>query len=190
MSERIKSRLLALGGLAAAFVAGFFLVVQPTWDAFADQDAEIAQSKLLLAAYEARIASQPLVEERLSELRQRESSATGVVSGASAELAAANTQAIVKALIEGEGGQVRSAQNLEPVTHDGFQRIDVQYDVSVPMTRLKDTAYKLETNVPYLFLDGIDMRAPESWQSEGAPNDPPNLEIRWTVRAYRWVGTP
>jgi hypothetical protein len=190
MSERLKSRVLALGVLAAVFVAGFFLAVQPVRDAFADQDAEIAQSKLLLAAYEARIASQPLVEERLAELRQRESSATGVVSGTSAELAAANTQAIVKALIESEGGQVRSVQNLAPVTEGGFQRIDVAYDVSVPMTRLKDTTYKLETNVPYLFLDGIDMRAPESWQSEGSPFDPPNLEIRWTVRAYRWVGTP
>ncbi len=190
MSERLKSKLLALGVLAAVFVAGFFLVVQPVVDAFADQDAEIAQSKLLLAAYEARIASQPLVEERLAELRQREAASTGVISGSSAELAAANTQAIVKALIESEGGQVRSAQNLAPVSQDGFERIDVQYDVAVPMTRLKDTTYKLETNVPYLFLDGIDMRAPESWQAEGAPYDPPNLEIRWTVRAYRWVGKP
>jgi general secretion pathway protein M len=176
--------------LAAMFVAGFLLVVQPVLDAFADQDAEIAQSKLLLAAYESRIASQPLVEERLAELKLREASATGVIAGNSAELAAANLQSIVKTLVENEGGQVRSAQNLEPLRANGFERIDVQYTVSVPMTRLKDTTYKLETNVPYLFLDGIDMHAPEGWQSEGAPYDPPNLEIRWTVRAYRWVGTP
>ena len=183
-----RQRLLALGLLLVAFGFFWLLVVEPIADAFAAQQEDIAQSHQLLAAYERRIALLPVVKARLADLKSHESSATGLIGGASAELAAANIQNVVKALIESETGQVHSAQNLAPVTSDGFQRIEIQYDVSLPMTRLKAIAYRIETSTPYLFLDGIDMRAPENWQAPGLQLDPPNLEVRWTVRAYRWTG--
>lgn len=183
-----RQRLLALGILLVAIGFLWLGVVEPIAGAFAAQDDEIAQSHQLLAAYERRIAMRPLVQARLAELKTHESSSTGLIDGNSAELAAANIQNLVKGVIESEAGQVHSAQNLQPVTNDGFQRIDIQYDVSIPMTHLKSVAYRLETSTPYLFLDGIDMRAPENWQSNGLTMDPPNLEVRWTVRAYRWMG--
>ena len=183
-----RQRLVALGLLFAAIGFAWLLVVQPVADAFASQSEEIAQSHGLLAAYERRIALRPAVEARLAEIRSHENSATGLIGGTSAELAAANIQNLVKALIESEAGQVRSAQNLAPVSADGFQRIDIQYEVSIPMTRLKSIAYRIETGTPYLFLDAIDLRAPENWQGIGLQMDPPNLEVRWTVRAYRWAG--
>lgn len=183
-----RQRLLALGLLLAAIGLGWLLVVEPVADAFAAQQEDIAQSHQLLSAYERRIALRPVVEARLADLKSHESSAAGLIGGGSAELAAANIQNVVKALIESEAGQVRSAQNLAPVSADGFQRIEIQYDVSLPMTRLKTIAYRIETSTPYLFLDGIDLRAPENWQSLGVQIDPPNVDVRWTVRGYRWTG--
>ena len=185
-----RQRLLALGLLLVAIAAAWAMVIEPVADAFADQRDAIAQSHQLLAAYTRRIALRPAIEAKLAQLQQHETTATGLIGGASAELAAANIQNVVKALVESEDGQVHSAQNLAPVTADGFQRIEIQYDVSLPMTRLKSVAYRIETSMPFLFLDGIDMRAPESWQSPGLQLDPPNLEIRWTVRGYRWAGAP
>ncbi|HEY0301682.1 MAG TPA: type II secretion system protein GspM [Rhizomicrobium sp.] len=183
-----RQRLLALGLLFLAAGFTWLLIVQPIADAFAAQGEAIAGSHRLLAAYERRIALRPVVEARLAELKNRESSAAGLIDGASAELAAANIQNRIKALIEGESGQIRSAQNLPPVTEAGFQRIDIQYDVSLPMTRLKSVAYRIESGAPYLFLGGVDLHAPENWESYGAPGTPPNLDVRWTVRAYRWMG--
>jgi Type II secretion system (T2SS), protein M subtype b len=182
-------RILALALLALAIGLGWLAVVQPIADAFAAQGEDIARAHQLLAAYDQKIAMRPIVEARLREMKQHEASSTGLIGGASAELAAANIQNIVKALIESESGQVHSAQNLTPVSDDGFQRVEIQYDLSLPMRRLKDATYRIETSVPYLFLDGIDMRAPENWQSMGGQAlDPPNLEIRWTVHGYRWIG--
>ena len=183
-----RQRLLALGLLLAAIGLCWLVVVEPIADAFAGQQEEIAQSHQLLSAYERRIALRPVVEARLAELKSHESSATGLIGGGSAELAAANIQNVVKALIESEAGQIRSAQNLAPVSADGFQRIEIQYDVSLPMTRLKSIVYRIETGTPFLFVDGIDMRAPENWQNSGYQMDPPNMDVRWTVRAYRWTG--
>jgi len=183
-----RQRLVALGLLLLAIGFIWLAVIMPVSDAFADQQDAIDQSHQLLAAYESRIALRPIVEARLAELKSHETSNTGLIEGASAELAAANVQNLVKSLVESESGQVHSAQNLAPVTAGGFQRIDIQYDVSLPMTHLKSAAYRIETSTPYLFLDGIDLRAPENWESAGQQNDPPNLEVRWTVRAYRWTG--
>lgn len=183
-----RQRLLALGILGLVLAAGWLVVVQPVIDAFLAQRDDIEQSQRMLAAYEARIAMKPLVQARLDALKRNESSSTGLIGGASAELAAANIQSLVKTLIESASGQVRSAQNLPPVSGDGFERIQIQYDVSVPMTKLKDMAYRIETATPYLFLDGIDLRAPESWDTSGVQADPPNVDIRWTVSGYRWTG--
>ncbi|MEJ1968871.1 MAG: type II secretion system protein GspM [Rhizomicrobium sp.] len=154
------------------------------------QDEDIAQSHQMLAAYERRIALRPVIEARLADMKHRANANVGVIMGTSAELAAANIQNVVKALIESDSGQVRSTQNLPPVTADGFQRVDVQYEASIPMTRLKDVAYRIETATPYLFLDGVDLRAPESWQIGPYVPDAPNVEVRWTVHGYRWAGTP
>ncbi|MEI9886377.1 MAG: type II secretion system protein GspM [Rhizomicrobium sp.] len=183
-----RQRLLALGLLVVALGLVWLSIVQPVIDAFAAQSEAIDRSHRLLSAYARRIALRPVVEARLAELKNHESSAAGLIDGGSAELAAANIQNQVKALIESEAGQIRSAQNLPPQTEGGFQRIDIQYDVSIPMTRLKSIAYRIETGTPYLFLGGIDLHAPESWESYGVLSDPPNLDVRWTVRAYRWMG--
>ena len=185
-----RHRLLALGLLLVAVAGIWLLGVEPIAAAFRAQQDDIAQSRHQLAAYERRIALRPVIAARLADLQQRESSNSGVVEGTSAELAAAGVQNIMKALIESESGQVHSAQNLPAVTADGFQRIDIQYDATIPMTRLKNATYRIETSVPYLFLDGVDLRAPESWQVGPYQTDAPNVEVRWTVHGYRWVGAP
>jgi hypothetical protein len=184
-----RQRLLALGVLLLAVVFAWLLVIQPITQAFSAQDEEIAQSHQTLAAYERRIALQSLIEKRLAEMKQNDASSAGAIPGTSAELAAANIQNLVKTIVEGQSGQIRSVQNLAPVTAAGFQRVEIQYDLSLPLTRLKDAAYRLETNAPYLFLDGIDIRAPENWRSDPYEMDPPNVDVHWTVRGYRWVGT-
>jgi len=185
--EELRSPLLALAILAGALVIGWFAAVQPVLDAFSDQREQIARSARHLAVYQAEIDTASKMAAVLREIRAREAVNAGLIPGGNAALAAANMQGIVKSLIESEGGQVRSAQNVAPFSTDGFENIAIQFDTSLPVTRLKDTTYRIETNAPYLFLDDVDIRMPESWQSEGAPNDPPPLDVRWTVRAYRWT---
>jgi hypothetical protein len=189
MSEQ-RQRLLALGILAVAIGLVWLAIVAPIADAFAAQSEDIAQSRLMLDAYARRIAMRPVIEAKLAEIRRRQTSSTGLVPGTSAELAAAGVQATVKTLIESDAGQITSVQNLPPTTKDGFQRIEVQYDLSVPMTKLRDVVYRIETAVPYLFIDGVELRAPENWQGAGVAMDPPNLQLRWTVHAYRWARAP
>jgi hypothetical protein len=181
-----RNRLLALGGLLLAITGAWLLVVQPINDAFAAQDETIAAASRTLSAYERRIAMRPVIEARLAQARQNEASVSGTIGGSSAELAAANIQNIVKPIIESEGGQVRSAQNLPPVAAGGFERVDVQYDASIPLAKLKAIAYRIETSKPYLFLDTIDLRSGQDITSD--TQTPADLQVRWIVRGYRWTG--
>ena len=183
-----RRRLTALAILFAVVAAVWLAVIQPVADAFATQSAEIDDLHSQLALYRTRIALKPIVEVQLAALKEHEASSTGLIAGNSPELAAANIQNAVKTLIESDGGQIRTAQNLTPTTADGFQRIEIQYEASVPMARLKHMAYRIETGVPFLFLDAVDLRAPENWQNAGVALDPPPLDVRWTVHGYRWTG--
>jgi hypothetical protein len=185
--ERHRGRLLALSVLMGVFLAAWFLFVMPIAGAFADQSDGMDRSKRLIAAYQTEIASRKSLELQLSLIKQQETVSAGLIDGKNADLAAANMQNLVKAVIDSEQGQVHSAQNLPSSFFDGFERIAIQYDVSLPLNRLKDTAYRLETQLPYLFLDSIDIHMTEAWQSEGAANDPPPLQVRWTVHGYRGV---
>lgn len=188
--ENLQSRILALAILAGAVAAVWLVVVMPVTRLFAAQREEIAQSAQLLGAYQGEIANRAAIEARYAAIDATQASLGVLVRGENAQLAAANMQGLVKTLVEREAGQMRSAQNLASSRKNGFEKVSVQYDMSLPLSRLKDAAYRLETGTPYLFLDDVDIRMPESWQSEGAANDPPPLEVQWTVSGYRWAGAP
>jgi len=175
--------------VAAGLALGSLLfVVLPVMYLFAEQNDEIDQSKHLLAICEAEKASRPQLEAQLAALRQREETAAGLVAGGSAALSAANIQSAMKSLVEAHGGKVRSVQNLPSTPSQGFEKIAVQYDLSIPVGGLKGLVYSIETHVPYLFLADVDIRTPEGWQNEGPLNAPPDLQIRWTVEGYREAG--
>jgi hypothetical protein len=186
----LRQRLLAVGILIGAAALCWLLIVQPVIDAFAAQADDIAQSQLTLAAYQRKIAMRPAVEADLTEMTRREAQLNDAVDGTSAELAAANVQNLIRTMVNADQAQVLSVQNMPPVTANGFERVDIQYELTVPMTRLKDVIYRIETNVPFLFLESVDIHAPENWFGVDPKADVPNLQVRWIVRGYRRLGAP
>ncbi len=180
-----RSRLLAIGILLGVLGVAWLAIAQPVLDAFATQDETIRKSRGTLAVYRRKIAMEPVLQARLAEVTRREAGLNDAIAGTSAELAAANIQNLMKSMADADFVQIVSVQNLPPVQADGFERLDVQYDMSVPMTRLKSFLYRIEASVPFLFLDGVDIRAPDNWQAAGMHADVPSLQVHWTVRGYR-----
>jgi general secretion pathway protein M len=176
--------------LAGIVVLLLIVVVLPVVETFGEQSDEIAQSQEQFAIYNSQIASRPKLEAQLTALNQREASTAGLLRGDSAALAAASMQSLVKALVERRGGQVRSVQNLPSQPLGGLEKIEVQYELSIPLGSLAGVAYQLETSVPYLFLDDVDVRSEEAWLPQDATGAPRDLHVQWTIRGYRWAGTP
>lgn len=179
-------------GFGAALVAAvvIILAIGLAVSAFVGQAADIEGSLHRLAVYRAEAALRPALEAEVKSARQRLAALPGQVAGTSAPLAQASLQSAVKALVDQNGGEIRSAQVIPATRSNGFETIAVQYDLVLPVTHLSALAYAIESNAPDLFIDDADITMPQNWQP-GNPQAPePEVEVRWTIHGYRWVGSP
>lgn len=186
--RRLSGHWRAVGILALLIVFTWFAVVDPVVVAFDDQHEQRDRSLRLISAYKNIVESRPTLEAELATLEQQRRSASGLIEGDSAALAAARLQNEIRTIVERHGGEIRSTQNLPVSTDSSFEKIDIGCDLSIPMTGLKSVIYQIETHTPYLFIDKVDIRMPENWQPADENAIAPKLEVRWVVSGYRWVG--
>jgi len=179
---------LAVLPLAVALGIGWLVIVAPFVEVLDPDRSERERLERQWAAYDAAARSRPALEAELRLLRSREAEIDGLLKGSTAALTAAALQSDVKAIVEKNGGEIRSARILPASTTDTFEKVTVQYDVVVPMKALKGLMYQIETHSPHLFVDTIDIRAPENWRPSTGSTPEPKLAVRWQVSGYRWVG--
>jgi hypothetical protein len=181
---RLLPRAAALGILLLLLAALGFGIVVPLVTGLQGEDAETAHSLRMLSGYQRIAAQRPALEQRLAAREQEEAALPGLWPGATSALAAAGLQAEVKQLVESAGGQIHSAQDVAAIPEGGYERIGLRVDLSVPMGALPGLLQQIDSHTPYLFLDRIELHAPEG-QIKAAPI----LTIRWEVSGYR-VGKP
>lgn len=185
LAKERRAALLALGAILAAICV---FVVVPTVLAFRAQSDDTKEALHQLAVYRAEAGMRPALERELKEARQRLSSVPGQIAGTNAPLAQATLQSDVKSLVDRNGGNIMSAQIVPAKKTNGFEAISVQYDLVVPVTRLGDLVYAIESHTPYLFIDDATVSMTQIWQQADAQATEPKVEVRWTVHGYRWVG--
>ncbi len=184
----MKGRRAAIAAVAVAGALFLLLVVAPlAFVLFAQSDAE-SEALNQLAHYRAEIAARPALEAELANLREKLSTVPGAIAGDSAALAQAQLQSDVKSLVENNAGAVRSAQILPVSDASGFDVIAIQYEITLPITHLRDLLYATEAHSPYLFIDNVDIAMQQDWRPAEAQTPEPVLLVRWTVRAYHWNG--
>lgn len=188
LSPRLRRRGLAVLILLTLVVLAWAIIIRPLVEAFGGQNADVKKSLRLLASYQALVAAQPHIEAELRDMRQRNASASGLVEGSTTALAAAKLQSDLKTIVESNGGAVLSSQNLQPSAANGFEKIEVRYDLSLPLGSLRKVLYQIETHTPYVFIVSMNMRMPQNWQPESTDSPAPRMEAQWVVRGYRWVG--
>ncbi len=180
----------ALTGLSVAVVIFVIVVVVPVVAAVISQHQEIADSLHQLALYRAELAHRPELETELQALRQRGAAAPGLIVADNASLAEAQLERDIKSLVEANAGEIHSAQIGETRSMGDLDLIAVQYELSVPITHLSALVYAIESHTPYFFIDHADISAPLDWQpathTGSSPPPEPKLEVRWTIRSYRW----
>jgi general secretion pathway protein M len=183
----LKGRPAALAILSIAALLLLAVIAAPLLALFAGQSDDLQNSVNQLAVYRAEIAARPLVEARLKDALTRASTAPGLLHAANAALAAAEVESAFKSIVSANGGEIRSSQILPATKANGYEIVAIEYDLNVPMSHLRDLTYAVETHDPYLFIDDATIGAGQSAPSSAAPQDL-TLELRWTLRAYRWAG--
>jgi len=185
---KLKGRRPALTAFTLALTLALLLIAAPIVSLFAAQGDDIDDALQRLALYRAEISSRSALEAQLDELRSRAASEPGLIKSDSSALAAAQIQSAMKTIVENNQGEVRSAQPL-PATREGsFEVISVAYDIVVPLAKLNSLSYAVESHAPYFFIDDATLTAGQAWDTgeAAAVGTIPKLEVRWTIRAYRW----
>ena len=85
------------------------------------------------------------------------SSQAGYLTGDSETLVAAELQNLVRTIVERNGGRLESTQILPPVNEAAFRRVTLRVRMSVGVEGLFRILYDLESMLPYLFVDGLDI---------------------------------
>jgi hypothetical protein len=179
-----KGALTVLALAGAAF--GLFVAV-PVVAAFEAQSEARAEAVDEFRTFRTEVASEPAMQRALAAVRTQASAVPGLMRSATAALAGAQLQTEIKQIVEANAGDLRSAQALSPNRANGFDRVAVQCDLTVPVTHLKDLLYAVEVHAHYFFIDHAEISAPMIPQSDNAKSAEPVLEVRWTIHAYRWA---
>ncbi len=186
--RHIGLRILAIGILLVVIFSATMVVIWPVHMVLISQENKFRSSLLLLAKYRAVAAQRPILESELAELRKQTASIPGLIKEKNVTLAAAKLQSEIRSIIESRGGQIRSTQNLSPSKIGSFDKIDIRYDFAIPTNHLRELVYQLDTHMPYLFFDAVEAHVSENVQLDGPDAAPPNMDVRWTITAYRLAG--
>lgn len=185
--EALASRKAVVIGLATG-AALVIVLAGASVAAFLQGESTDTQENLdETAAYHAEAAERPAIEAAYKQALARAGTAPGLLHAGNASLAEAQLESQFKTIASSAGADVKSAQILTAAKANGFEVIAVQFDMTVPASHLRDLAYAVETHSPYLFVDDVTLSAP-NWQASNARSSDPMLELRWTVRGYRWSG--
>ncbi|HTQ15198.1 MAG TPA: type II secretion system protein GspM [Rhizomicrobium sp.] len=179
------------GALLAAAVAGgalLLILLGFGYLVFGGQSADTEEATHQLAVYRAEAAMQPALEAELRQVRAQAAQVPGLIVSDSAALAQAQLQDEVKSIVTANQGEVRTAQIVPVSAVDGFEIIAIQYDLMLPMAKLADLTYAIESHSPYLFIEDADITSQQDFQSGDPQTANPMVEVRWTIHGYRWGG--
>ena len=151
-------RWLALGLLLFVFMLIIFVAIVPLVSTGLDyyqQKKELIfrlqRSKQIVARKETVLADIKSIKQQYQE--QNYFSTQDTVALASADL-----QKFIKSTISSAGGQLTSTQVLPSVSENGFNRISVKVRMSGNAEVLRSVLYEIESAVPVMIVDEIDIR--------------------------------
>ena len=183
--NRRLQRGLAVAILAAIPLTLWLAIIDPLWQSWSDSAETEQRSVKLISSLRQTATLRPALEARLKDLEARNRSLPGFVPGNTAALAAATIQSEGKRVIESQGGQIRSTQDLAPSREHGFEKVGVRFDLTTSLEALPRIVYEIEAHIPYYFIDNLEIRAPEDGRPENYVANKPILIIRWDVYGYR-----
>ncbi|MDE2182805.1 MAG: hypothetical protein KGJ78_07270 [Alphaproteobacteria bacterium] len=182
MNIASNARMTAVFGVAVLAIIMALAVA-----AFSAQQEDTNDAAQQLAAAQMRAAQAQSVARMLRILKLEAKTAPGLVAADSASLAEARLEGDMKALVEAQGGELRSAELQDVKASGHLEAIRVRYDLSVPAARLAAFIYAVESHTPFLIVDHVEMSGPMSWQSPAPPPDKASrIDLQWTLLSYRW----
>lgn len=188
----LTRRTIAIALLIAVIALPWRLVLLPVAEQFADSAAQIEAQEDMLVRFRRLADSREALRAQLQVLQAQPASQEGYLAGESGTLVAAELQNLVRTIVDRNGGRVESTQILPLAGEGEFQRITLRVRMSADTEGLSRVLYDLESMLPYLFIDGLDIVSRERRGSRRS-SDPPAeeaglLSVTYDVYGYMRAG--
>jgi general secretion pathway protein M len=151
-------RWIAVGLLAAVMVIFSVVVIVPIVSKGMDLHETKNALVFKLQKYQRILARKDAVTEGMDKIKAQHLSQGYFNAQGTGALASADVQEFIKKAIVDAGGQLTSTQALPVSNKDGFSRIMVKVRMTGTIEELRSVLYKMETSVPLIIVDQIDIR--------------------------------
>ncbi len=178
------SKLLGVALSLAVLGASYLYIVSPVLAAYRNAEESLVETRGLVERYEGLALGKAVHQDRLEELRIRQTGTGSYLSGATDALAAAELQERIRGLVIRHGGQLRSIQNLPARSDGGFRGIAVRVQFSANLSSFHLLLYELESEKPFVFVDNLDVRNRRGNRQAALENLDPQLMIRFDLSGY------
>lgn len=158
--------------------------VDPLYRAWhADREA-VQELRDAIARLRGIAASRQDYERALAEARQASGTADALMRSPSGTLAAADLQQRIKALVEGTGGSLISAQPSDPQPAGPFTRIGLSVRMIVSTPALQRVLHALETEVPVVVVEEMLVLARGARSGRRSGANPDELDVRLQLSGF------
>ena len=155
LPHSIPGRLGAVGLLVlVVFLAGT-VVIGPLWERYTSKREVIAELESQLVRFEAISEREPLLANKLAELKKRLERSGLMIEAKSATLASASLQERIKQVVAASGGTLASTQVLFGKADGEIQRVSVNARMTGSVAEVQSSLYGLESTLPVLVVDDL-----------------------------------
>jgi general secretion pathway protein M len=181
-----EKKLLAVLLLLAAVAAIVVAVAVPYTKMVKRYDDAIATSLDQLARYQRIVAARSDVQSALATVTAKDAKKFFLKTSAPA-MAAADIQQIVQTLVEVNKLELESMQIAPPKNEDKYRKITLSLRLHGKLAGIQSTLYSLETTIPYLFVDNLNMQATVRQNFIPQPGVEPDVRAQFDLIGYAHV---
>ena len=156
--EIMYQRWLALGLLLFVFMLIIIVAIVPLVSTGLDYYQQKQELTFRLQRSKQIVARKQTVLEDIKNIKQQYQQQNYFNTQNTVALASADLQRFIKATISSAGGQLTSTQVLPSTSGIGFKRISVKVRMSGDAEILRSVLYEIESAVPVMVVDQIDIR--------------------------------
>jgi general secretion pathway protein M len=186
-SNKQMQRWLAVGLLIAAILVIGLAIIVPV----INKGLELHEAKnnlvFRLQQYERILAKKDAVIESMNDIKGQHQQRGLLNRQSTGALASAEVQEFIKKTIVEAGGQLSSTQALPLSTKEEFSRITVSVRMTGTSEVLRSVLYKLETSMPLIIIDQIEIRPMRGVRSKITRQIEPSNELNINFQAVSFM---
>ena len=183
-SSTLFSRALAVALLIGMGAVLYAVIIEPLWSSHQNFRQSRISSTEKLAKYQQIARAVNALEAELAALQIAQTSQAGYLPGDSSALAAAELQTLVKNIVRAAGEDLRSTQILPVKEEAGVTRVAIRVQLPVRIQSLQEVLHTLESGVPFIFIDNVDVRRRKTSRRLKNTNQEVYLDVRFDITGY------